>query len=97
MDGRKIVLAKELTKIHESYIRGTASELIEKIKEPKGEFVIVIEGNKKKEENNFSNISIKEHYEVYSNLGYEKKEIIKRIAKDRGVNKNEIYKMFLDK
>ena len=43
LDDRKIVLAKEITKIHENFIYGTANELLEKLDNPKGEFVILIE------------------------------------------------------
>ena len=48
-----------------------------------------------KKENNFENLSIEEHYKYYEEKGLEKKEIIKKIAKDRKVNKNEIYKYFV--
>lgn len=94
---RKIVLARELTKIHEEFIRGKVTEIINnfKDKEPKGEFIILIEGIKIKEENNLNNLSLEEHYKYYANQGLEKKEIIKKIAKDRNVNKNEIYKEFI--
>ena len=94
---RNIVLAKELTKIHEEFIRGKASEIINKYKEtePKGEFIILIEGIKIKEENNLNNLSLEEHYKYYENQGLDKKEIIKKIAKDRNVNKNEIYQKFI--
>lgn len=94
---RKIVLARELTKIHEEFIRGNVTEIINlfKDKEPKGEFIILIEGIKIKEENNLNNLSLEEHYKYYEDQGLEKKEIIKKIAKDRNVNKNEIYQKFI--
>ena len=94
---RKIVLARELTKIHEEFIRGNVTEIINnfKDKEPKGEFIILIEGIKIKEENNLNNLSLEEHYKYCENQGLEKKEIIKKIAKDRNVNKNEIYQKFI--
>ena len=96
---RKIVLAKELTKIHEEYITGTAEELKSEIQQPKGEYVIVIEKNEKtaKQEQKelLNQLSIKEHYKYYEKKGLDKKEIIKRIAKDRNVSKNEIYKEFI--
>ena len=41
--------------------------------------------------------TLEEHYEFYLNQGFEKKEIIKKIAKDRNTNKNEIYQYFLNK
>ena len=55
--------------------------------------IIIIEKNETKiaKENNLNNLTIEEHFEFYKNQGYEKKEIIKKIAKDRNVSKNEIY------
>jgi 16S rRNA (cytidine1402-2'-O)-methyltransferase len=93
---RKVVVAHELTKIHESFYRGTPVEVIEKIGNPKGEYVILIEGNKVEEENELLNLSLEDHYKYYENQGFEKKEIIKKIAKDRGVNKNTIYQHFIE-
>ena len=90
-----IVLAKELTKIHENFIRGKVSEILDFIKEPKGEYIILLEGNKIEEENLLNSLTLQEHYKFYENEGLEKKEIIKRIAKDRNVNKNEIYQHFI--
>ncbi|MBQ3145931.1 MAG: 16S rRNA (cytidine(1402)-2'-O)-methyltransferase [Clostridia bacterium] len=98
---RNIVIAREITKIHEEYIRGTISEITEKIENPKGEFVIILEGsskNKKQEEiDSLNNLSLEEHYNFYEKENYNKKEIIKKIAKDRNTNKNEIYQYFLKK
>lgn len=97
---RNIVLARELTKIHEEYIRGKVSEVLDIILEAKGEYVILIEGGKESFEeiinNELQNLSLEEHYEHYVKLGLEKKEIIKKIAKDRNTNKNEIYQHFLN-
>ena len=95
LDDRKIVLARELTKIHEEFIREDIDRLIEISEELKGEIVIIIEGNKKIEENELNKLTIEEHYKFYENQGYNKKDIIKKIAKDRNVNKNEIYQKFI--
>ena len=94
---RKIVLAKELTKIHETFLRGKVSEILDELKTnmPKGEYIILIQGEKLQEENSLNNLSLQEHYNYYENLGLEKKEIIKKIAKDRNVSKNEIYQKFI--
>ena len=62
---RRIVLAREITKIHEEYISGTANELLEKVEEPKGEFVIVIDKAKKDNNNIFSKFTLEEHYKYY--------------------------------
>ena len=96
LGNRKIVVAKEITKIHESFYRGNVEDVIEKIGIPKGEYIIIIEGNKEKKENELNELSLEEHYEFYKNQGLDKKEIIKKIAKDRQVNKNEIYKRFFN-
>lgn len=98
LDNRKIVLARELTKIHEEFIRGSVSEILKISDNLKGEMILIIEGaEKQKEELELNNLSIDEHYKYYEKQGFEKKEIIKKIAKDRGVNKNEIYMKFLKK
>lgn len=98
LDDRKIVLAKELTKIHENFISGTATELLEKLDNPKGEFVILIEKNTKKTKDSIiflNNLTLDEHYHFYEAQGLKKNEIIKKIAKDRNVTKNEIYQHFI--
>ena len=100
LENRKIVLAKELTKIHEEFISGTATEVLEKLDNPKGEFVILIEKSNNSEVNNsnfLNNLSLDEHYNFYYEQGLEKNEIIKRIAKDRNVKKNDIYIKFITK
>ena len=96
---RNVVLARELTKIHEEFIRGKVSDILKRIEDIKGEFVILIEGSsvskKDIELDNLNNLSLEEHYNLYKSQGLDKKEIIKRIAKDRKVSKNEIYQYFL--
>ena len=96
---RKIVLARELTKIHEEFIRKSIDELLSEIDTIKGEMILIIEGNKidTEECKNFDEISLEDHYKLYEEKGLNKKEIIKQIAKDRNVNKNEIYMYFLEK
>ena len=98
LDNRKIVLAKELTKIHETFISGTAGELLNTLENPKGEFVIMIEKSQEKfDENSYLNsLSLEEHFEFYQTQGFSKNEIIKKIAKDKNVNKNEISQHFIN-
>lgn len=95
---RKVTIGRELTKIHEEFIRGRISKVIQNI-EVKGEMVIILQGAEKSkqevEKEKRNQLSLEQHYEFYKKQGYDKKEIIKLIAKDRGVNKNEIYKKFL--
>ena len=97
-----IVIAREMTKIHEEFIRGKISEIINNYTNLKGEMIIIIEGKNKTDINNeykemLLNMDLDEHYEYYKKQNLEKKEIIKRIAKDKNVNKNDIYMKFIDK
>ena len=98
VENRNIVLARELTKIHEEFIRGNIDEVISKTDSLKGEMIILIEGTIKEErENPLNELTLGEHYEFYKSQGLDKKDIIKNIAKDKGVNKNEIYMYFINK
>lgn len=101
LENRQIVIARELTKIHEEFLRGTTSEILEKYTEPKGEHIILISGNEIKEDAYekvlTDKMTMKEHYLFYEKQGFTKNEIIKKIAKDKGVNKNEIYQLFIKK
>ncbi len=95
IENRKVVLARELTKIHEEYIRGTIDELIQKVDNIKGEIVLIIEKNNQTDENRFKDLTLEDHYAFYEKQGLPKKEIIKKIAKDKNVSKNEIYQYFI--
>lgn len=95
---REISISRELTKIHEETIRSNISKIIEEHNNPKGEYVIIVEGNKNNENDSLkilNNLPIQEHYKYYENQGLNKKEIIKRISKDRGVSRNEVYQHFI--
>ena len=89
---RKVVLARELTKIHEEFLRGNLAELIEKIDEPIGEFVIVVEGNK-----NIDAVQVQpaENFvDVYKKLiaeGLDKKSAIREVAKKFNVSRRTVY------
>ena len=97
---RNVVLARELTKIHEEFIRGNIKGIIEKSKDVKGEMIILIEGKPEitleEKQQEFKNMSLEEHFSFYEKQGFDKKDIIKKIAKDRGVPKNEIYMYFMN-
>ena len=98
LENRKITVAREITKIHEEFVRGTASELLDIFQDVKGEIVLIIEKSNKElveDMQNLNDLTLEEHYKYYEKKGYEKKEIIKKIAKDRNVNKNEIYRKFI--
>ncbi len=99
IENRKVVLARELTKIHEQFIRGNIEELLNKIDDLKGEMILIIEATHETEDskNEFECLSLEEHYKYYEKQGLNKKEIIKKIANDRKVSKNEIYMKFIKK
>lgn len=94
---REVVLAREITKIHEEFIRGSINDIIDKSKNIRGEIVIIIQGNSTKKENELLNLTLENHYKFYEKQGITKNEIIKKIAKDRQVSKNEIYQYFINK
>ncbi len=95
---RQISLCRELTKkyetVHQNTIKGAIEYFTEN--EPKGEFVLVIEGKplkdlKQEEISKWEEMSVEEHLEYYLNQGIDKKEAMKKVAKDRGVSNREIY------
>lgn len=98
LGNRKITLARELTKIHEDFTYGYVKDIIQNIT-PKGEYVIIVEANQNSDNDMIEKLnssSLEEHFAFYKNLGYPKKEIIKMIAKDRKLPKNDIYQHFLN-
>ena len=97
----EVVIAIELTKIHEGYIRGNISQILELLDDVKGEYIILFEmhskTNKEKEIDSLNKMSLEEQYQHYVDCGLSKKEIIKKIAKNNKVPKDVIYKNFLNK
>lgn len=89
---RRAVAVKEITKIHEKAERFELKDGI--IGEPKGEFVLLVEGGK--EENSNLNLTEKEHIELYLSQGLDKKEALKKVAKERGVSKSSLYKYTIE-
>jgi len=92
---RKVVVARELTKIFEEVIRGTAGEVIDQLagREIKGEIVLLVEGRKEKP--SWDHISAVEQIEsAINDLGITRMEAIKLVAGLRGVSKSEIYREF---
>lgn len=99
---RRISIVKELTKRHENVLAtrlGEAADFYE-VNEPKGEFVLVLEGRngeeiKKEKEESFKSLDLNEHMKIYLDKGMDKKEAMKAVAKDRGVPKREVYNALL--
>ena len=92
LGNRNIAISREITKKFEEIYRGTISDVINELDVVKGEFVIVLDGNK--DVNDFSNLSILEHIELYIKNGLDSKEAIKKVAHERKLNKNEVYREY---
>lgn len=102
LGNRAITVSKELTKKHEKKWKTTLEEAIAYYEdhEPKGEYVLILEGKsheeiRKKEQQSWEEISIEDHMEQYLSQGIDKKEAMKLVAKDRGVSKRDIYQALL--
>lgn len=100
---RRITLCKELTKKHENALLTTIAGAVEyyESNEPRGEYVLVIEGKKqediiKEQQQRWEEISIEEHMELYLGQDMSKKDAMKAVAKDRGISKREVYQYLLN-
>jgi len=101
---RKLTLCRELTKKFEEIIPTTLqnARAIFETQEPRGEYVLVIEGKsfcefQRERERDWQEISIEEHMYKYESQGMEHKEAMKQVAKDRGISKREVYQYLLKK
>jgi len=93
-DNRQAAVVREITKIYEESIRGSLCELISHFEhnEPRGEIVLVIEGVANDSGTaEYDSLTTKEHVEMYLGVGLELKDAMKRVAKDRGVSKRDVY------
>ncbi len=92
---RRITLCRELTKLHEEIIRTTlkdAQTLYSEAEPPKGEFVLVVAPCEEADSAPFwQDMSIEEHVGFYLSRGFDEKEAMKAVAKDRSISKREIY------
>lgn len=89
---RKISISREISKKFEEVYRGKISMVINEVSNVKGELVLIVEKNK--EENNYDNLTIVEHVNLYIKEGYNIKESIKKTSQDRQISKNEVYKIY---
>lgn len=101
---RKITLCRELTKKFETIMPTTLSEAISfyEENEPKGEYVLVLEGKslevrKEEKQKEWQQLSIEEHMDFYESQGVDRKEAMKKVAKDRGLSKRDVYQYLLEK
>ena len=91
---RKVAVVKEITKMHEMALHFNLKDA--KIENPKGEFVIVVEGGTNTK-NQFNALSLEEHINFYIESGLSKKDAIKKVAEERSVSKNSLYKYTIEK
>lgn len=89
---RKVCLARELSKKHEEYIRGNLSELLN-LEDLKGEIVLMIEGYHK-ENDVIDYYVIKDTIDNYIESGMTSKDAIKKVSKELGISKNDIYREY---
>ena len=96
-DDRNISISREITKRFEEHLRGTISEVIEKLNKGtvKGEFVVVIKGFEGEIEEK-EEISIEEQLKVFLEEGYSKKEAVKLTSKKLNARRNEVYQKSLE-
>ena len=88
---RHICIARELTKVHEEFIRGTISEILPIASELKGEIVVVIEGNQDDYEKDIDMGQILNMVNTSIESGMSTSAAIKEVAKQTGISKNQIY------
>lgn len=94
LGNRYICVARELTKKHEEFLRGTISEFLQIDDDIKGEMVIIVEGSTEKPEEACDLPLINDLIHRYIKEGCTTNEAIKRVAKERGLSKNDIYREF---
>lgn len=99
---RRVTLCRELTKKFETVIATTLEGAVSYYKEnePKGEYVLVLEGFDRKKlieskQGEWEKLSIEEHMGIYEKQGMERKEAMKKVAADRGISKREVYQALL--
>lgn len=99
---RRLTICRELTKRHEEKLQMTLADSLSyyEVNEPRGEYVLIIAGRsreemKKEEQAGWEALSLEEHMAHYESQGIDRKEAMKRVAKDRGGSKRDIYQALL--
>ncbi len=99
---RRLTLCRELTKKFEEVVSTTLYEarVLFETQEPRGEYVLVVEGKslcdfQREQEQSWQEITIEAHMQQYESQGMDHKEAMKRVAKDRGISKREVYQYLL--
>lgn len=103
LGNRRITVSREITKLYEEHLRGTAEEIraVFEEKEPRGEFVIIIAGKSEAEislerTQKYEDLSIRDHLVSLIEQGIDKKTAIKMVSELRDIPKKEVYKESLD-
>lgn len=101
---RKISICRELTKRYEETTLTTINESLSYYKntEPRGEYVLVVDGKtfkelEKEDRKRWESMSVEEHMAVYEGQGVDRKEAMKLVAKDRGISRRDVYQVLLKK
>lgn len=99
---RRLTICRELTKRHEEKLQMTLADSLSyyEVNEPRGEYVLIIAGRsreemKKEKQAGWEALSLEEHMAHYESQGIDRREAMKRVAKDRGVSKRDIYQALL--
>lgn len=100
---RRITLCRELTKRFETVFPTTLKNALAYYEEnePKGEYVLVLSGKDPKQiqqdkQREWTEISLPEHMKIYEEQGIDHKEAMKKVAKDRGISKRDVYQQLLE-
>ncbi len=89
---RRVALCRELTKLNEEIVRATVAEAAADSREPRGEYVIVLDGAPDTSADDWRAMSVSEHVAAYEKSGLSRMDAIKAAARDRRVPKGEIYR-----
>jgi len=92
---RRAVIARELTKLHEEYLRGSLGELAQTfaLQDPKGEIVIVLEGEVKK--NSMNADEVLSDLRAAKKQGLSTRDAVRQVATDSGISRREVYELYL--
>lgn len=103
LGNRPLTICRELTKKHEEKLQTTISDALSYYEEqdPRGEYVLIICGKSREEihkeqQESWESMELSEHMKLYEDKGYDRKEAMKLVAKDRGISKRDVYQALLE-
>ena len=91
---RRLVVCRELTKLHEELFRGTVSEAIDWFSEPRGEFTLVLEGVRSASPEVDTEATLRD-LDRYKSEGLRAREAVGRVMGERGISRQEAYRLWL--